>query len=135
LNPESLQYPYFLGMMAVRSGNLAEARAHFRRAGATVGDSAFLLPLADGLADAAARERALGMLRAWESGGPLPDVSIARWYVDLGATEDALRVLERGVARRAPYMTYLDYFELDPLAVEPRYQALRRRIGFGVTGR
>ena len=129
LNPESLQYPYFLGMMALRSGNAAEAREQFRRAGATVGDSAFLLPLVDGLADPGARERALGMLRAWESGGPLPDVSIARWYVDLGATEDALRVLERGVAQRAPYMTYLDYFELDGLDGEPGYRELRRRIG------
>jgi hypothetical protein len=56
-------------------------------------------------------------------------VLIARWYVDLGARGDAVRVLEEAASRRAPYLTYLDYFGLDPLFGEPGYSALRRRIG------
>jgi serine/threonine-protein kinase len=134
LNPRNLQYPYFLAMVAIRTGDLAEAREQFRRAGAVIGDSALLLPLVDALEDPSDVDRAMGMLRAWESRGPLPDVLLARWYVDLGAPREALRILERGVERRAPYMTYLDYFGLDGLYGEPGYRELRRRIGLRTGG-
>jgi serine/threonine-protein kinase len=133
LNRRNLQYPYFLGMIAVRSGDLSRARAHFRQAGATVGDSSLLMPLVDALADSTQVDRAMGMLRAWEAGGPLPDVLLARWYFDLGAPREALRILERGADRRAPYMTYLDYFGLEGLVGEMGYRDLRQRIGLRVS--
>jgi serine/threonine-protein kinase len=132
LNPRNLQYPYFLAMIAIRSGDLPEAREQFRRAGAAIGDASLLLPLVDALENPSDVDRAMGMLRAWEAGGPLPDVLIARWYVDLGAPREALRILERGVERRAPYMTYLDYFGLDGLYGETGYRELRRRIGLRI---
>ena len=134
LNPE-LQYSYFLGMLAVRSGDAVGAASHYRAAGHAAGDPTIFLPLTDALVRREVRQPALDLLGSWESGGPIPEVLVARWYVDLGAPDRALDVLERAVERRAPYATYLDYFGFEPLAGYPRYTALRDRIGLRAAAR
>ena len=129
LDPQRLIYPYFLGLIALDAGDPSGARVHFAQAGATIGDSTLFLPLTNAVVQTAAATQAMAILRSWESAGPLPLVLIARWYVDVGKHQDALRVLEHAADMHAPYMTYLDYFGLNRLEGEVRYAALRVRIG------
>jgi eukaryotic-like serine/threonine-protein kinase len=56
--------------------------------------------------------------------------SLAPVYVSLGQPDEALRVLERGVAARDDWTTFIKVDpQLDPLRSEPRFRALVAKMG------
>jgi hypothetical protein len=82
--------------------------------------------------------------KAWESGGrnavlrtqlasPRTQglwVERARWRAQLGDVDGAFRELDAAVAEHSIWVLYIDQFpDLEPLRRDPRYAALRTRLG------
>jgi len=82
--------------------------------------------------------------RAWASGGRNAvlraqlasprsrglSVERARWRAQLGDIDGAFRELDAAVAEHSIWVIYVDQFpDLDPLRRDPRYAALRERLG------
>jgi hypothetical protein len=55
--------------------------------------------------------------------------SAAFLHVRLGNFDEAIRSLERLYELRHPAITWTNHPELDPLRSDPRFQALRQRVG------
>ena len=125
-------YQYYLAHLLVLQKKYAEAEPELRAAGRLVGDGNAYVPLLEGLRDPGSRDAALRLLSGWSASpvtARLPLVFLAGWYTLLGEPAAALELLERGVAERAPFMTYLDGVGLEGLAEAPRYRAVRARVG------
>ncbi len=82
--------------------------------------------------------------KAWAAGGPNAvlraqlasprsqglAVERARWRAELGDIDGAFRELDTGIAEHSIWIIYVDQFpELEPLHRDPRYAALRERVG------
>jgi hypothetical protein len=61
----------------------------------------------------------------------VPLVALAYAHAGLGDVEEAFTLLERAVDAHDAWLTYslTDFATLDDLRPDPRFQALRRRIG------
>jgi tetratricopeptide (TPR) repeat protein len=125
-------YQYYLAHLFVLQKEYAEAETELLVAGRLVGDAVAYRPLLEGVRDPRASDAALRLLRGWSASpatSRLPLVFLAGWYTLLDEPVEALELLERGARERAPFMTYLDGVGLKDLADDPRYHAVRARVG------
>jgi tetratricopeptide (TPR) repeat protein len=131
LNPRFFRAYSEAAMLEIEAKRYDEARSLFRQGGQALGVSpAPTLALVDGIERPAARPEALRAVDAMVAARVFPGVICARLYVLLGERGKALDLLERAVADRAPFTTYINRWpELDLLAGEPRFRAVLQRIG------
>ena len=66
------------------------------------------------------RLRKAGNDDSWEVAGAL---------VRLRRRKEAIDVFEQGFDRRAPWVGYINHPEWDPLIDDPRFKAMRQRLG------
>jgi tetratricopeptide (TPR) repeat protein len=129
LEPTSLNSQLRLSAVLSATGRHLEAVAVATLAGRA---PRAMASLAEALAHAGRRQEAWVLLDSLEQ-------RAAREYVDptavaiawgaLGEKDRAFPWLERGYADRSQELLFLDHPRLDPLRGDPRFDALRRRIG------
>jgi hypothetical protein len=61
--------------------------------------------------------------------GTQDDAASAIALVRLGRLQEAMKILERAHESRAPWIGFINQPEWDPLLPDPRFQALRLRLG------
>jgi len=120
------------GTAAARGRRWAAAHAHLTRAGRALGDSTYFLTLESGVENPARRPAAIAMLDRIppRGAGPMDQSLAALWYLALDEPAKAMASLEQAERQRSPYLSYLEVLDFSPLAAEPRFRALRKRLGY-----
>jgi len=131
LNPRFFQAYSEAAMLDIERKRYDEARSLFRQGREALQiSSAPTIAFVNGIEHPEARPEAVRAVDAMVAARAFPDVILARFYTLLGERGKALDLLERAVAHRAPFTTYINRWpELDRLAGEPRFKAVLRRIG------
>jgi serine/threonine-protein kinase len=135
LAPDSWFGLQLTGQAQAATGRLDDAIVTFERAERTSADAPYTVGLlSNALARAGRRSEALDQLarlRTRADSHYVPLVALAYAHAGLGDVEEAFTLLERAVDAHDAWLTYslTDFATLDDLRPDPRFQALRRRIG------
>jgi tetratricopeptide (TPR) repeat protein len=133
LDPGSAYAHYVLGWIDIEAGKFKEATSELEKARKMDSIPYYIAWL--GYAYAAASERSKAQAIIVE----LEQASSKRWvspfataiiYVGLGEKRQALDGLEKAYAARSQWLTLLKVDKMfDPLRSEPRFKALRKKVG------
>jgi serine/threonine protein kinase/tetratricopeptide (TPR) repeat protein len=136
LDPTFVPGNVWLGQALTELGQFAPAVAALQDAARSSQESpSTLAELARGLAlagDPGSARQLLGRLLQLETERYIPSYEVAGIHLALGEINEVFRRLERALEDRAHSMAFLGVDpRFDPVRDDPRYQALRRRVGIG----
>jgi serine/threonine-protein kinase len=125
---------HWLGVAEAGRGRFQEAIAAYEAFAAAGGGESRALALVGNAraraGDRAGALRALSELSALAARRHVTSYHFALVHVGLGQHDEALTALERAFAERSDQLAYLAVEPLlDPLRADPRFEALRRRLG------
>jgi tetratricopeptide (TPR) repeat protein len=131
VSPTQAMMHLWRGQSLEMLGRQADALAAYRRAVEFSEEGAvFLAALARGHAAMGERAEAERLLTRIAAGRTIPAYEIAKVYLALGQTDEALRWLEHAFQARAHSMVFLRVDpQLGPLRGDPRFEELATRVG------
>jgi serine/threonine-protein kinase len=135
MDPTAAESHQILAMVYAAQGDLARAEAACREAIRFSADGAVAVGLMVHLTARAGRteeaQALLGTLQERASHEYVSPVALGTAYLGLGDLDAALGELERAYRERRGWVAYLDAEQMfEPLRGHPRFEALRRQMGF-----